>query len=150
MSDMFQEKKTSFPEQAIFHYARKYYPDTVNGEKDAIGMELDIYIPSEKIAIEYDGITFGKEYKAIGRDTYGFYLVMDNSFSCYFYAPDAFEIVADEHEIISDVSVYYSYFGGHNSYNGQEHQKRVTLEDGSHHHGKKGYGIRQHRQKRTG
>lgn len=56
-----------------------------------------------------DGITFGKEYKAIARDSYGFYLVMDNSFCCYFYAPDAFEIVADEHGILNKVSVYYSY-----------------------------------------
>ena len=63
-----KRKRTSFPEQAIFHYARKYYPDTVNGEKDAIGMELDIYIPSEKIAIEYDGSMWHNDINAEERE----------------------------------------------------------------------------------
>lgn len=45
---------TSFPEQAIFYYVRKYYPDAINGDKH-LGIEFDIYIPSKKVAIEYDG-----------------------------------------------------------------------------------------------
>ncbi len=50
-----KEKHTSFPEHALFYYKKKYFPDAVNSDKTAIGMELDIYIPSLKIAIEYDG-----------------------------------------------------------------------------------------------
>lgn len=42
-------------------------------------------------------ITYGKEYKAIGRDKDGLYLVMDDSYCCYFYSPDDFEIISDEH-----------------------------------------------------
>lgn len=55
------------------------------------------------------GLTYGKEYKAIGRDKDGLYLVMDNSCCCYFYPPDLFEIVSDEHGILKKQSVYYSF-----------------------------------------
>ena len=53
---------TSFPEQAIFFYAKKCFPDAINRYKEPFenGMELDIYIPSFKIGIEYDGIAFHK------------------------------------------------------------------------------------------
>ena len=47
--------QTSFSEQAVFYYMNKYYPDSINGDKSIIGKELDIYIPSKKVAIEYDG-----------------------------------------------------------------------------------------------
>ena len=58
-----RELHTSFPEQAIFYYIKQYYPDAINGDKKAIGMELDIYIPSCKIAIEYDGMAYHKNRK---------------------------------------------------------------------------------------
>ena len=49
---------TSFPEQVIFFYARQVYPDAINRfreyRSDGI-TELDIWIPSIKTAIEYDG-----------------------------------------------------------------------------------------------
>ena len=50
-----KENHTSFPEQAIYYYVKKIYKDTRNSDQDTIGMELDIYIPSIKTAIEYDG-----------------------------------------------------------------------------------------------
>ena len=48
---------SSFPEQAILYYILKQYPDAINGYKDIEHgiTELDIYIPSLKIGIEYDG-----------------------------------------------------------------------------------------------
>ena len=51
---------TSFPEQAIYFYVKKCFPDALNRYKDPFenGMELDIYIPSYHIGIEYDGIAF--------------------------------------------------------------------------------------------
>lgn len=58
------------------------------------------------------GLTYGKEYKAIGRDKDGLYLVMDDSYCCYFYSPDIFEVVEDEHGILERRSVYYSFHGG--------------------------------------
>lgn len=52
--------KTSFSEQSIFYYIKQYFPDVINRYTD-LGMELDIYIPSIKIAVEYDGIFYHKE-----------------------------------------------------------------------------------------
>ena len=53
---------TSFPEQAIFFYVSKEYPDTINGDKH-LGVELDIFIPSINIAIEYDGEAWHQNIK---------------------------------------------------------------------------------------
>ncbi len=50
-----KENHTSFPEQALFYYVKKFFPDSINGDTLRIGMELDIFIPSLNIAIEYDG-----------------------------------------------------------------------------------------------
>lgn len=57
-------------------------------------------------------LKYGHEYKAIGRDKDGLYLVMDETACCYFYEPDCFEIVEDKHGILSRQSVYYSFYGG--------------------------------------
>ena len=48
------ERNTSFPEYAIVFYLRKYGLETIHSYKEK-GYELDIYIPSKKVAIEYDG-----------------------------------------------------------------------------------------------
>lgn len=49
-------------------------------------------------------LNFGKEYRTIGiidSDTMGFcYLVMDESYDCYFYSPEFFEIVADPYNLL--------------------------------------------------
>ncbi len=52
-----QRRLTSFPEQAIFYYIKKLYPDAVNRYKGIFdnGMELDIYVPSIHFAVEFDG-----------------------------------------------------------------------------------------------
>ena len=52
--------QTSFPEQAILYYIKQYFTDTIHRFKD-MGFELDIYIPSIKTAIEYDGIIFHEQ-----------------------------------------------------------------------------------------
>ena len=47
---------TSFPEQALFYYLKAVFPDSINSYKDGFGRtELDIYLPSLKTGIEYDG-----------------------------------------------------------------------------------------------
>ena len=53
-----KRNRTSFPEQAIFFYVKQYYSDTINSYLLDFSnqMELDIYIPSRSIGIEYDGI----------------------------------------------------------------------------------------------
>jgi len=50
-------RQTSFAEKAIFYYVKKIYPDAIHRDVEVLGnrMELDIYIPSIRLAIEYDG-----------------------------------------------------------------------------------------------
>lgn len=50
-------RQTSFAEQAVFYYVKKLFPDAINRYKEIFGkgMELDIFIPSIRVAIEYDG-----------------------------------------------------------------------------------------------
>jgi hypothetical protein len=48
------ERHTSFPEYALVYYLKKHDIDVIHSYK-ALGYELDVYIPSKKIAIEYDG-----------------------------------------------------------------------------------------------
>ena len=50
-----KESHTSFNEQAVFFYIHKLFPDAINSDHTAIGMELDVFIPSIMTAIEYDG-----------------------------------------------------------------------------------------------
>lgn len=52
--------KTSFPEQAVFFYIKKVFPDAISRYKEIFDnrMELDIFIPSRKVGIEYDGAAF--------------------------------------------------------------------------------------------
>lgn len=53
---------SSFPEQAIFYYFHYFFEDTLNGEKEVLrGYELDVFVPSKRIAIEYDGKNWHKD-----------------------------------------------------------------------------------------
>jgi len=58
-----KRNSSSFSEQAILYYLLKQYPDCLSRDTSAIGMELDIYIPSKKLAIEYDGARWHKNNK---------------------------------------------------------------------------------------
>ena len=62
-------RRTSFPEQCFFYYIKKVFPDAINSYRDIFenGMELDIYIPSIKTGIEYDGI-FWHDKKSLHRE----------------------------------------------------------------------------------
>lgn len=56
-----REQSSSFPEQAVLYYIKKHFPDTINGDRHQIHpYELDIYIPSKRTAIEYDGMPWHK------------------------------------------------------------------------------------------
>lgn len=55
--------QTSFPEQAIFYYIKNIFIDALNRHVYQVNVdkyEIDIYIPSLKFGIEYDG---GKSHK---------------------------------------------------------------------------------------
>lgn len=55
-----KQSQTSFPEQAIFFYIKKIFPDAKNRYMYE-GKEVDIFIPSMKVGIEYDGRFFHTE-----------------------------------------------------------------------------------------
>lgn len=47
---------SSFPEQCVYFYILKAFPDAINGDRSVLeGRELDIWVPSLDFAIEYDG-----------------------------------------------------------------------------------------------
>ena len=52
-----KELQTSFPEKAIYFYMKSCFNDAIENYKSAdLGnKEIDIYIPSKKIGVEYDG-----------------------------------------------------------------------------------------------
>ncbi|MBR2742254.1 MAG: zinc-ribbon domain-containing protein [Clostridia bacterium] len=72
--------RTSFPEQAIFYYIKQEFPDAVNSFKDIFNssMELDIYIPSIKIGIEYDGKLYHSSKSNQVRDSYKYNVCKEN------------------------------------------------------------------------
>ena len=61
--------RTSFPEQCFFYYTKKVFPDAINSYKDLFEnqMELDIYIPSIRTGIEYDGV-FWHDNQSISKE----------------------------------------------------------------------------------
>lgn len=60
-----KERKTSFPEQALYYYLKKVFPKTTNRDRTPLlnEMEVDIYIPEIRVAIEYDGFNWHKTSK---------------------------------------------------------------------------------------
>lgn len=58
-------RQTSFAEQAFFFYIKKVFPDAISRYTEIFtnGMEIDIYIPSIKLGIEYDGEAWHKKDK---------------------------------------------------------------------------------------
>ena len=69
-----KRNKTSFAEQAIYYYLRIIYPDSSNrfllhsdGEK---AIEIDIYIKSLSIGIEYDGVYWHRNKQALEERKY--------------------------------------------------------------------------------
>ena len=61
------ERQVSFPEKAVFYYIKLHFEDAKENYKisDTNGLELDIFIPSEKVGIEYDG---GYWHRSLERD----------------------------------------------------------------------------------
>ena len=64
-------RQTSFAEKAIFYYIKQVLPDAIHRDATTLGnrMELDIYIPSVRLAIEYDGAYWHRSSKAKSRET---------------------------------------------------------------------------------
>lgn len=77
--------QTSFPEQAVYYYVKKFFPDAVNKFKKIFNssMELDIFIPSIKTAIEYDGIAWHNDGLSKKREQKKYALCKENGVTLY-------------------------------------------------------------------
>ena len=67
-----RELQTSYPEQTLYFYIKKIFPNTINRYKEK-KFELDVYIPDLKLGIEYDGARYHNEktyFKEIEKDEY--------------------------------------------------------------------------------
>ena len=76
-----KHERTSFPEQAIFFYISKKYEDAENSYyllSDGRSLELDVFIPSLKIGIEYDGVAWHTNESSYKRD-HKKYLICQNN-----------------------------------------------------------------------
>lgn len=75
-----KQNRTSFPEQAIFFYIRRMYPDSLNAYMDIFPgtMELDIFIPSISLGIEYDGKAWHASKAAYEREKRKYEICRDN------------------------------------------------------------------------
>lgn len=60
-------RSTSFPEQAIYHFVHNVFADAISGYKHN-GIEIDVYIPSLKMGIEYDGSFYHKTKQKVAKD----------------------------------------------------------------------------------
>ena len=59
-----RESQTSFPEQAIYFYFSKYFSDSINRYKYDNKWEIDVFVPSLMIGIEYDGYYYHGKRRA--------------------------------------------------------------------------------------
>ena len=77
----FSTNQTSFAEQAIFYYIKKFYNDAESRYKNIFsnGMELDIFIPSLNVGIEYDGSFFHSSTRSVKRDLLKYELCKNNN-----------------------------------------------------------------------
>lgn len=60
-------RNSSFPEQVIYHYTRALFPDTISRYKHK-GIEIDVYIPTLNLGIEYDGGFFHRTHSKVEKD----------------------------------------------------------------------------------
>ena len=75
-----KRRQSSFSEQAIYFYVKQLCPDACNRYKDIFdnGMELDIYIPSRKVGIEFDGKNWHFTPEQIEREKRKYQICLQN------------------------------------------------------------------------
>lgn len=90
------ERHTSFPEKAIFYYIKKCFNSAKeNYHSPQIGtMELDVFLPTIKVGIEYDGVAWHKNYKRdLKKDKKcsenGIHLIRIREVGCHEYSSDS-------------------------------------------------------------
>lgn len=62
------QSQTSFPEQAIYYYIKRIFPDALNRYICDSNIEIDIFIPSYNLGIEYNGNYYHKNKREKDED----------------------------------------------------------------------------------
>lgn len=70
-------KTTSFGEQAVFYYIKRIFSDAINRYRN-FGIELDVYIPSIKMGIEFDGFHWHHTPSSMKREQKKYKICQDN------------------------------------------------------------------------
>ena len=98
-----KRNRTSFPEQAIFFYLKQVFVDAQNSYTSVFQnqMELDIYLPSKKTGIEYDGIM----HKGKKADRTKYLICKRNGITLIRVS----EIAREEQEPICDIMIHSCY-----------------------------------------
>lgn len=80
-----KQNRTSLAEQAVYYYIHKRYEEAINGYKDIFpnSMELDIFIPTLKIGIEYDGQAWHNTKAAYEREKRKYNICKDMGICLY-------------------------------------------------------------------
>ena len=88
--------RTSFSEQCFFFYIKKVYPDAINSYREIFdnGMELDIFIPSVKTGIEYDGV-FWHDQSGLSREEKKYHICKENHIRLFRIKEGSFTDFAD-------------------------------------------------------
>ncbi len=103
--------QTSFPEQSIFFYIKQCFPDTQNGYKDIFNsmMELDVYIPSLKVGIEYDGVFWHSNNASLKKEQIKYDICKQNKIKLIRVRENSSENNSDNCDYMIPISRHASY-----------------------------------------
>lgn len=75
--------QTSFPEQALFYYIKKAFPDAINTYEEIFDnqMEIDVFIPSIKMGIEYDGANWHADNDSTRKEIEKYFICKERGIS---------------------------------------------------------------------
>ena len=109
--------RTSLPEQILYYYCKKYFPDTQN-MYSLYGVAFDICIPSKHIVIEYDGSVWHSRkdtsYKFEYARQYGYILykitgVVDSNEPNTYYFDDTNLNIGSRNTVFTTILVKFLY-----------------------------------------
>ncbi len=73
---------SSLPEQAVYYYVKQYFPDLINSYNiPGTRFELDIYVPSLSVGIEYDGAAWHNNAVTLSREERKYRLCLSKGIS---------------------------------------------------------------------
>ena len=120
------QRFTSFGEQSVFYYMKKYFSDAKNRYSDLFdtSMEFDVYIPSKKIAVEYDGAYWHQTDNEYRRELKKYKFCKENKIFLY-------RVKEQNHQKWTDVAdkIYYIPVTRRSDFSELEQDIRLIIEE---------------------